>query len=124
MNEKPKVLIIDDEEPFLLVMTEKLSDYFQVTVAKDGQAGLERALAEHPDLILLDIVMPKMHGWDVYEKLRRDDWGKWVPVVIMTNVANKYKAEQGAKSGEFDYCVKSDYNLEEIVEKIKDKLKK
>jgi len=122
MANSPKVLVIDDEQPFLDLMTDKLGkEGFTVLTANGGQIGLEVAFKEHPDVILLDILMPRMHGWEVYEKLRQDAWGKNVPVIILTNVSNKSKEEQGKKTGEFDYCVKINYNLADIIKKIKDK---
>lgn len=122
MTEKPKVLVVDDEEVFLDIMVDKLSkEGFDVLTAKDGQEGLDVALKEHPKVILLDVLMPKMHGWDMYNKLRQDQWGNKVPVIILTNVANASKQEEGQKTGQFDYCVKTDYNLVDIVKKIKDK---
>lgn len=123
MINQPKVLVIDDEQPFLDLMTDKLSkEGFTVLTANGGQVGLEIAFKEHPDVILLDILMPKMHGWEVYEKLRQNAWGKSVPVIILTNVSNRYKEEQGKKTGEYDYCVKIEYNLGDIIKKIKEKI--
>jgi len=122
MTDKPKILVVDDEKAFLEIMVDKLSkEGFRVLTAHDGQVGLDVALKEKPAVILLDVLMPKMHGWEMYNKLRQDSWGKKVPVIILTNVSNEAKQEEGEQTGKFDYCVKTDYNLADIVKKIKDK---
>ena len=122
MDKKIKILVVDDEKAFLNIMVEKLNkEGFEVLLAEDGEKGLEIALSEHPDVVLLDILMPKMHGWDMYNKLLMDPWGNSVPVIILTNVTNVSKQEEGQKTGQFDYCVKTDYNLQDIINKIKEK---
>ncbi|MBU1149045.1 response regulator [Patescibacteria group bacterium] len=122
MGEKAKILVVDDEEAFLEIMVDKLTrEGFTVLTARDGQEGLDVALKEHPSVVLLDVLMPKMHGWDMYNKLRQDKWGNGVPVIILTNVSNVSKQEEGEKTGQFEYCVKTEYNLEDIINKIKNK---
>src|SRR5258708_6807474 len=85
---KKIVLIVEDEVPMLQVLKEKLQGSGYTTFqAKDGQEGLELSLTHHPDIILLDILMPKMDGMTMLTKLREDSWGKTVPVIILTNVS-------------------------------------
>ena len=122
MTAKKKVLVIDDEQPFLDIMQEKLGkEGLEPLLAMGGEKGIEVALKEHPDLIVLDVLMPGMHGWSVYEKLRQDDWGRGVPVIILTNVTDKYRKEQGEKTGGYEYLVKTDVSLEEVIRNIREK---
>ena len=81
-----KVLVIEDDVPMLdaLVNTLEENEFFTLKAA-DGEDGLAVALNEHPDLILLDLILPKMDGMTVMKKLRQDNWGKTVPIIIVTN---------------------------------------
>lgn len=82
-----KILIIEDEEPMRRVLKDTLEqEGFIVFESGDGKAGLEEAHLKRPDLILLDILMPKMDGMTVLKQLRKEEWGKGVPVVILTNL--------------------------------------
>lgn len=123
MQESKKiVLVTEDEPPMLQVLTDALSESgFKTLQAKDGQQGLVIALQEHPDLILLDILMPNMDGLTMLNKLREDTWGKHVPVIILTNVSSDTDPVIQAivKNQPSYYFVKSDVKLEMIIEKIK-----
>ena len=81
-----RILIVEDEVPMLeaLVNTFEENEFFALK-ATDGQVGLEVALKEHPDLILLDLILPKMDGMTLMKKLRQDPWGKNVPIIVVTN---------------------------------------
>lgn len=84
---KKNVLIIEDEQTILKMLVEKfMLEGFEAMSAIDGVQGLELALLKHPDIILLDIIMPRMSGLEVLEKLRNDPWGARVPVIMLTNV--------------------------------------
>ncbi len=97
---------------------------FAVLEAKDGQEGLNCALADHPDLILLDIVMPVMDGMTMLNKLRRDDtWGKDAQVILLTNLNEAGKVADALVRDVHDYIVKADWTLEDIVKKVKEKLR-
>jgi DNA-binding response OmpR family regulator len=107
-------------------ISEALSNQkFTVLTANDGEEGLAVSLKEHPDLILLDIIMPKMDGMDMLQKLRLDDWGKTAPVIILTNVnPNSSSTISSILQNEpAYYLLKSDVMLEGIVNKVKDVLK-
>ncbi len=124
--DKKKILIIEDEEAMLGAISDALINQdFETLLAKDGEEGLEIALKEHPDLILLDILMPKMDGMIMLQKLRLDEWGKTVPVIILTNVSPNANSviDSVLKNEPAYYLVKSDVRLEGIVDKIKDVLK-
>lgn len=80
------ILLIDDEEIFVRMYQKFLeNNSFTVSTAGDGQEGLKKALEEHPDLILLDIYMPKMDGMAMLKELRNDAWGKTARVIVLTN---------------------------------------
>ena len=82
-----KILIIEDEEPMRRVLKDTLEqEGFIVFESSDGKVGLEEAHLKRPDLILLDILMPKIDGMTVLKQLRKEEWGKGVPVVILTNL--------------------------------------
>lgn len=118
-----KILIVEDEVALLQVLTEKLKkENFEVLQARNGQEGLQQAFSLHPDLILLDIIMPVMDGMTMLVKLRIDEWGKSVPVIILTNLSNEQKVAESLQQGVYDYLVKSDWMLEDLVQKIKNRL--
>lgn len=126
-TQKKIVLVIEDELPMLKVLVDKLQESgFATFQAKDGEEGLQLAFSHHPDLVLLDILMPKMDGMTMMGKLREDSWGKAVPVVILTNVSpdtdTTIKAIVDYQPA--FYLVKSDVKLEGIVEKIREILEK
>lgn len=120
---KKVILITEDEPSMLRILTDKLTESgFETLQAKNGEEGLALALQHHPDLILLDILMPKLDGMTVLSKLREDEWGKKVPVIILTNVSADTDATlQGIiKTQPAYYFVKSNTRLEDIVEKVKE----
>jgi len=117
------ILVIEDEKAISKALREKLThEGYRVLDAGNGEEGLWAALAEHPDLILLDILMPRMDGMESLKKLREDEWGAKVPVMVLSNVDNKERIAEAMEHGTFDYFVKTDHPLEEIVSKIKARL--
>ena len=124
MTDKKKVLIVEDEEPMLRVLKEHLCEGGVCTVftAGNGEEGLKIALEEHPNLILLDIVMPVMDGLSMLRKLREDEWGKNVEVIMLTNLTGKEHLAEALEEGSFEYLVKTDWKLEDLVKKVKDRL--
>ena len=122
--DKKKILIVEDEALISKVYAEGLKDEgFNVLVAMNGKDGLELALREKPDIILLDILMPVMDGLAMMDKLREDNaYGKKVPIILLTNLsAREEKIFQAiARNKPAYYFVKSNFNLSEIVEKIKE----
>jgi DNA-binding response OmpR family regulator len=121
--EKLKILIVEDELPLLQALIDKFNKKgFTVVIAKNGDEGLASAFQEHPDLILLDLVMPRMGGMTMLERLRLDAWGKDVPVIILTNLSDNEAVSEAAKEFVFDYLVKADWKIDNIVEKVKEKL--
>lgn len=122
-NENHKILIIEDEALMAAALKKKLeSEGFQSLWANDGAEGLKVALDKHPDLILLDIVLPTMDGMTVLGKLREDAWGKDVPVIILSNLSSAATIEKGKEKGVNTYLVKTDWKLSEVIQKVKHEL--
>lgn len=118
---KKIVLIVEDELPMLQVLKDKLQESgFATFQARDGEEGLQLSITQHPDVILLDLLMPKMDGMTMLTKLRQDAWGKNVPVIVLTNVSADTDATLKAivTTQPAFYLVKSDVKLEQVVEKI------
>jgi DNA-binding response OmpR family regulator len=124
MGEKKKLLLVVEDEISLAQALEKKfsSENFEVLIAKDGEEGLAVALEMHPEIILLDIIMPKVDGITVLKKLREDSWGSTVPVIMLTNLSDAEKVAEATESGVYDYLVKSDWKIEDIVKKVNEKL--
>jgi len=121
-----KILVVEDEEVIQRALSEAFAGQeFTIITANDGEEGLLASLKEHPDLILLDILMPKMDGIIMLQKLRLDEWGKTVPVIILTNVnPNSSSAlDSILQTKPAFYLVKSDMKLEGIIDKVKEVLK-
>lgn len=120
-----KILVVEDEAPIRQVLIDKLThEGFIVSSAKDGEEGLQLALQEHPDLVLLDVAMPKMDGITVMKKLRQDSWGKKVPIILLTNLSATEEeiVRAIAENKPAYYLVKSDWKIEDVVKKVKEML--
>jgi two-component system alkaline phosphatase synthesis response regulator PhoP len=120
MDKKIKVLVVEDEEILLTALSEELrQEGFDVVGAKDGVEGLEKAASEQPDLMLLDLVMPRLDGISTLKQLKAQENTKNIPVVILTNLSDYDKISDALSIGAMDYLVKANYRLEELVTKIK-----
>lgn len=120
---KKKILIIEDEKLAADALKRKLeANGFDTLAANDGKEGLDLALSEKPDLILLDIVLPVMDGITILEKLRQDEWGSKTPVIILSNLSRADMIEKGKEKGVSSYLVKTDWRLDEVVTKVKQEL--
>ena len=119
-NSKIKILLIEDD-PFLLSMyaTKFESENFEVITAEDGEKGLEIANNIIPDIILLDILLPKINGFEVLKELKRDKKTNKIPVILLTNLSQRDEIEQGLSNGAADYLIKAHFIPSEVVEKIK-----
>ena len=123
MENKKTILVVEDEISLLNALRDKLTrENFAVLEAKNGEEGLEVALREHPDLILLDIVMPKMDGMTMLRKLREDLWGKSAKVIILTNLSDNEKVAEALEQKSYEYLVKSDWKIEDVVAKVRERL--
>lgn len=121
---KKSILIIEDEAPMLQALINKFkNEGFVIISATDGEEGLKVAFKEHPDLILLDIIMPKMDGMTLMKKVREEkDWGQDVPIVILTNLSDPDSVSEAAKYDVYDFLVKTDWKLDDMVKLVKEKL--
>ena len=123
MNQKKNILIVEDETPLRMALRDKLvREGFSVLEAKNGQEGLAVAVHVHPDLILLDIVMPVMDGMTMLKELRADHWGQNAKVIVLTNLSDNDKLADAMEQGSYDYLVKSNWTIESVVAKVKDRL--
>ncbi len=116
-----KILIVEDDA----VLRKALGDYlsaenFEVCLAEDGEVGVEKALSEKPDLILLDIVLPKKDGYQVLQEVKASPETKHVPIVLLTNLGSIDDVEKALQMGATTYLVKADYKLEEVTQKVKE----
>jgi DNA-binding response OmpR family regulator len=124
-NDKKLVLVIDDDENLLTVLLDKLIvSGFEATGASDGEGGLKKALDLHPDIILLDVMMPKMNGWDVLENIRKDDWGKNAKVIMLTVLDDLKSVSRGVEKEMSGYLVKTQWSLDDVVKQVKETLQK
>lgn len=123
---KKTILVVEDEKALRGALSEKLKRAgFFVLEAKNGKEGLEIALREHPDLILLDIMMPVMNGMEMFKKLRQNEaWGLSVKVIMLTNLNDPESIAGAMEQGSYDYFVKSDWKIEDLVVKVKESLEK
>ncbi len=114
-----KILVIEDDKFLRQLVTKKLSERdFNIAEAVDGEDGLEKAGEEDPDLILLDLILPGMDGFEVLSELKEDPELSSIPVIILSNLGQKDEIEKGLQMGAKDYLVKAHFTLGEIVEKI------
>lgn len=119
-----KILFVEDEEALQKTLGEYLRrEGFEVTPALDGELGLKLANEVKPDLILLDIILPKIDGLEVLKNLKENKQTKEIPVIILTNLENLEEVQKALELGATTYLVKANYSLEEVVEKIKGALK-
>jgi DNA-binding response OmpR family regulator len=120
MDKKIKILVVEDEEILLTALSEELKqEGFDVVGAKDGVEGVEKAASEQPDLVLLDLVMPRLDGIGALKQMKEQDNTRNIPVVILTNLSDYDKISDALSLGAMDYLVKANYRLEELVTKIK-----
>lgn len=119
---KKKILVVDNEEVVRKAVAEELEeDGFEVILAKDGKEGLKFALDKKPDVILLDLGLPKMDGLTVLSKLREDGWGKEAKVIIFSvNDPDRETLDAVNKLKPAYYLVKSNWSLDEVVKRLKE----
>jgi DNA-binding response OmpR family regulator len=121
---KKKVLIIDDDSFLSGIYATKLDiEGFEVATAKDGEEGLKALEKMTPDLILLDVLMPKLDGFETLKRLKQIPAVKDVPVIMLTNLGQKEDIEKGIEQGAVDYLIKAHFVPAEAVDKIKKVLK-
>lgn len=115
-----KILVIDDEPALLNILKIKLEqEGYKFVGARSGREGLELAKQEKPDLILLDLIMPEMDGFAVFDQLKRMPEIKKIKVVILSVSGIEDDVQKGFQMGAADYLVKTKFTLDEMMEKIK-----
>lgn len=123
-DNRKRVLIVEDEQLLLEALREAFTqEGFEVLIAADGEEGLKLAVENHPDLILLDIVMPKMDGIAMLGRLRDDAWGVNVPVVILSNLSDYTSVANALSHGVHEFLVKSNWDVKDVIKLAKEKLK-
>jgi DNA-binding response OmpR family regulator len=115
-----KILIVEDDKFLRLLLERKLkNENFEVVAAEDGEEALEKIVTEKPDLILLDIILPKKSGFAVLEEINKDENLRRIPVFIISNLGQSEDIERGKNLGAKEYFVKAGLSLEELIKKIK-----
>lgn len=124
-EKKPKILMIEDDHFFRKIYRDKLTKAgFEFIEATNGIEGTNKIMAERPDLILLDLILPRKNGFDVLMDIRRDRATKKIPVVILSNLGQEADVKKGLELGAQDYLVKTEVSLSEVVDKVKEWLVK
>ena len=116
------ILVVEDSSLLRAVVRDALSSGgFVVSEAENGKIGLEKALTLHPDLIMLDLVMPIMDGMSMFKELRKDSWGAHVPVVMFSDTDGD-KVTTWVNGEELDFFKKDKWMIEEVITKVKGRL--
>ena len=115
-----RILVIEDDKFLRELIAQKLiKEGYETSEAVDGEEGIKKIKEEKPDLILLDLILPKVHGFEVLNKLKEDEETKDIPVIVLTNLEGIGDVEKAIELGATTYLVKANYSLEEVIEKIK-----
>jgi len=118
-----KILIIEDEEILSALLDKKLREIgYETALAPDGEEGLKKIKEVKPDLILLDIIMPKKGGFEVLEEMQKDEEMKKIPVVIISNSGQPVEVSRALDLGVKDYLIKTQFDPAEVIEKVNKQL--
>lgn len=122
-EKRKKILIVEDEKDIgEALFTITASEGYMVYMASNGEEGLRLALEHHPDLILLDLLMPIMDGQTMLKHLRADEWGKTAKVIVLTASKSMKDMSDVLEQGGLEYMMKGDWKLEEVVSRINQRL--
>lgn len=120
INKTKKILIIEDEQILGEIILNKLSsEGYQVFLAHDGDLGMQKMAELKPDLILLDLIMPKKNGFEVLEEMQKLDTLKNIPVVVISNSGQQSEIERIVRLGVRDYIIKAQFSPDEVIEKVR-----
>jgi len=123
MPSKKTILLIEDDEFLAELYGTKLSlESYEVALASDGEKGLKMIREKKPSLILLDIILPKMDGFEILKAMKADKEVKNIPVILLTNLSQKDEVKKGLDLGAKDYLIKAHFMPSEVVKKIKETL--
>ena len=115
-----KILFVEDESALQKTFDDVLrQEGYEIVPALDGEIGLSLAKSTKPDLILLDLILPKLNGFEVLKRLKEDKETKEIPVIVLTNLEDMADIERALELGATTYLVKANYSLKEVIEKIK-----
>ena len=115
-----KVLVVEDDTLLKDMLGQQLTkEGWQVLHATEGEQALQFASAEHPNIVLLDLLLPGMSGFEILEKMKGDDATKDIPVIILSNLGQQDDIDKGMKLGASDFMIKSNFTLDEVSAKIK-----
>jgi len=118
------ILIIEDDKFLRELIVRKLTEEgFGVSEAVDGEEGIKKIKEEKPDLVLLDLILPGIDGFEVLSQMRKESALSSIPVIILSNLGQKEDVEKGLKMGAVDYLIKAHFTPGEIIDKIKSALK-
>ena len=124
MGVKKNILIVEDDEFFRELLKKKLLSLgFHIFEASNGEEGVEQTNQKKPDLIILDLLLPNIDGFEVLSKVKTNPETSSTPVIIVSNLGQQEDVERGLKLGAADYLIKSQFDIESIVAKIKGVLK-
>lgn len=122
---KSRILLVEDDTFLAGMYISKLSlEHFETDLAVDGKAGLDKAKKVKPDIILLDILLPKMDGFEVLRRLKADPDTAAIPIILLTNLGQKSDVLKGLELGAADYLIKAHFMPSEVVAKIKEVLRR
>lgn len=114
-----KILLVEDEEIMIGLLQRKLTqEGYEISVARDGEEGLKTMKEIKPDLILLDIIMPKMGGLEVMEEMAKDEELKKIPVIVISNSGQPVELDRAQKLGAKDWLIKTEFDPQEVVDKV------
>ncbi len=119
-----KILVVEDDKFLRELISRKLSDEgFEISQAVDGEDGIEKIKQVKPDLVLLDLILPSIDGFEVLSRIKEDPSVASIPVIILSNLGQKEEIEKGLSLGAVDFLIKAHFTPGEIIDKIKTLLK-
>lgn len=122
-NTSKKLLIVDDEVQLLTILVDQFTkEGFNVLSAKDAKSGIDLAIKEKPDLMIIDVIMPEMDGLAMLEELRKHPETKEIPAIILSNLSDPQTTAKALKFGVYDHLVKTDWDVADLISRVKEKV--
>ena len=114
-----KILLIEDEEIMIDLLQRKLNkEGYEVSIARNGEEGLKLMREQNPDIILLDIIMPRMGGFEVMEEMQKDKDLKKIPIIVISNSGQPVEIDKAQKLGAKDWLIKTEFDPREVIDKV------